>query len=343
MELSLLQKQALKTAFIGLLFLAISALVFYAFIDINVVSISLYAFLVFVCIYLIYLFQIKGFMHRQISRVYESNLFENEAFVKSDLDAIDLDALINKIKDFAESKHQEIDKLKDRDDFRRDFIGDISHELKTPLFTAQGYLLTVLDESIDDPDLQRKYLERTNKSIERLTYIVKDLDMIAKLESGMKLNYQKFNLIKVIQDVFEILEMKASKKNITLGLNESYDYPVLVRADKEKIEQVLINLLSNSIKYGTLNGSTLVSIDSYSPQQFIVNVADNGTGIPQEHIPRLFERFYRIDKSRSRDEGGSGLGLSIVKHIIEAHEQEVFVQSTPGKGSIFSFTINKVI
>ncbi len=342
MKLSLLQKQALKTAFIALLFLVISALAFYAFIDISAISIILYTFLVFLCIYLIHLFQIKGFMHRQIRRVYESNLFENEAFVKSDMDAIELDALINKIKNFAESKHQEIDTLKDRDDFRRDFIGDISHELKTPLFTAQGYLLTVLDESIDDPAIRRKYLERTNKSIERLTYIVKDLDMIAKLESGMKLNYQKFNLIKVIQDVFEILEMKANKKNITLGLNDSYDYPVLVRADKEKIEQVLINLLSNSIKYGSLNGSTLVSIDSYSPQQFIVNVTDNGAGIPQEYIPRLFERFFRIDKSRSRDEGGSGLGLSIVKHIIEAHDQEVFVKSEPDKGSTFSFTINKV-
>lgn len=343
MKLSILQKQALKAAFIGLLFLVTSALLFYSFIDINVISISAYALLVFACIYLIYLSQIKGFMFRQIRRVYESNLFQNEPFIKGDLDAIDLDALIKKIKDFAERKHQEIDKLNDRDDFRRDFIGDVSHELKTPLFTAQGYLLTVLDESIDDPALVRKYLERTNKSIERLTYIVKDLDMIAKLESGMKLNYQNFNLIKVIQEVFEILEMKANKKNITLSLNESYDYPVLVRADKEKIEQVLINLLSNSIKYGSLNGSTVLRIDSYSPHQISVNVTDSGVGISKEHIPRLFERFYRVDKSRSRDEGGSGLGLSIVKHIIEAHEQEVFVKSSPEKGSTFSFTINKVL
>ena len=231
--------------------------------------------------------------------------------------------------------------MHNRDDFRRDFIGDVSHELKTPLFTAQGYLLTVLDEDLEDPVLQQKYLERANKSIERLTYIVKDLDMIAKLESGMKLDQSKFNIITTINDVFELLEIRASKKNITLAFNEVYDYPILVKADKEKIEQVIINLLTNSIKYGSVNGSTLINVSTHSAHQVVVNVIDNGVGIDSKNIPRLFERFYRVDKSRSRDQGGSGLGLAIVKHIIEAHEQEVLVKSKVGEGSTFSFTLNK--
>lgn len=282
-------------------------------------------------------------MYLQFKRVYKTDLFENDPFLKKDLDDLNLDTFIEKIKRLVENKHDEINKLHDIDDFRRDFLGDVSHELKTPLFTAQGYLLTVLDNSIEDPALERKYLERTNKSIERLSYIIKDLDMIAKLESGMKLNQEPFNIIKTVNDVFEILEIKATKKNIILDFKEPYAYPILVRADKEKIEQVLINLISNSINYGTIGGSSLVSIGFHSAHQIIVSVTDNGVGIDKKNLPRLFERFYRIDKSRSREQGGSGLGLAIVKHIIEAHSQEVFVKSKLDQGSTFSFTLNKVL
>jgi two-component system phosphate regulon sensor histidine kinase PhoR len=282
-------------------------------------------------------------MSLQLKRVYESNLFKNEAYLNENLDFVNLEAFIEQIKDFAEHKHKEIDQLHNRDDFRRDFIGDVSHELKTPLFTAQGYLLTVLDDSIEDPVLRKKYLERTNKSIERLNYIVKDLDMISKLESGMKLYQLAFNIVKTIAEVFEILEMKANKKNISLDFYEPYNFPILVRADKEKIEQVLINLISNSINYGKVNGSIIVKIKNQSDSSILISVLDDGVGIDQKHLPRLFERFYRIDKSRSRDQGGSGLGLAIVKHIIEAHDQEIFVDSELGQGSTFSFTLNKVI
>jgi two-component system phosphate regulon sensor histidine kinase PhoR len=211
------------------------------------------------------------------------------------------------------------------------------------LFTAQGYLLTVLDDSVEDPELRRKYLERTNKSIERLSYIVKDLDMIARLESGMKLEQDDFNIVKTLADVFELFELKAGKKNIRIDFKEPYEFPIMVRADKEKIEQVIINLISNSIKYGRLGGSTLVSIKPHSVHQMIIHFEDDGVGIQKENLSRLFERFYRVDKSRSRNQGGSGLGLAIVKHIIEAHDQEVFVQSQPGQGSTFSFTLNKAV
>jgi len=217
----------------------------------------------------------------------------------------------------------------------------VAHELKTPIFTAQGYLLTILDDSLDDPVLVNKYLERTNKSIERLSYIVKDLDMIANLESGMKLEQDNFNIVKTLIDVFELFELKARKKNIRIDFKEPYEFPLLVKADKDKIEQIIINLLSNSIKYGKVGGSISVSIETHSVHQFIVKIEDNGLGIEQENLPRLFERFYRVEKSRSRDQGGSGLGLAIVKHIVEAHDQEVFVESKIGQGSVFSFTLNK--
>ena len=255
---------------------------------------------------------------------------------------IDFEKFIKRIRKFTETKHKEVEQLHNRDDFRRDFIGDIAHELKTPIFTAQGYLLTVLDDDLDDPVLIKKYLDRTNKSIERLSYVVKDLDMIAKLESGMKLEQDNFNMVKMLLDSFELFELKASKKNIRIDFKEPYEFPIMVRADKDKIEQVVMNLLSNSIKYGKVGGSTLVSIEAHSAHQFLIKFEDDGVGIDQGNITRLFERFYRVEKSRSRDQGGSGLGLAIVKHILEAHDQEVFVESTIDQGSIFSFTLNRV-
>lgn len=323
--------------------LILTAVILYFFIEISVFNVVVAVVIYFILVFLINEFQIKKFIYVQLNRVYTSNLFDNEPALKNRFKDVDFENFINRVKKFAENKHEEIEKLHNRDDFRRDFIGDVSHELKTPLFTAQGYLLTVLDDDMEDEDLKRKYLERTNKSIERLSYIVKDLDMIAKLESGMKLDQTRFNMVRVVNDAFELLEIRAGKKNISLVFSEPYDYPILVKADKEKIEQVLINLLSNSIKYGKINGVTSVKITSHSDHQIAVKVQDNGVGIDQKNIPRLFERFYRVDKSRSRDQGGSGLGLAIVKHIVEAHDQEVWVDSNIDEGSTFSFTVNKAI
>ncbi|WKK66062.1 sensor histidine kinase [Lutimonas zeaxanthinifaciens] len=343
MKLSLLQKQALRTGLIAVFILLFIGILFWFFINPGTFEIVLAVIVYLILIYMLFISQMKKFIYLQLQRVYESNLFDNEPVLKNRSSELDFERFIQKIKKFAETKHQEIEQLHDRDDFRKDFLGDVSHELKTPLFTAQGYLLTVLDDSVEDPELRKKYLERTNKSIERLGYIVKDLDMIARLESGMKLEQDDFNIVKTLADVFELFELKAGKKNIRIDFKEPYAFPIMVRADKEKIEQVAINLISNSIKYGKLGGSTLVSIEPHSVHQMIIHFEDDGVGIQKENLPRLFERFYRVDKSRSREQGGSGLGLAIVKHIMEAHDQEVFVQSEPGHGSTFSFTLNKAV
>jgi two-component system phosphate regulon sensor histidine kinase PhoR len=250
--------------------------------------------------------------------------------------------LTAEIEKFAQDKKIEIDTLNIREAYRKDFLGNISHELKTPLFTVQGYILTLLDGALEDKNVRRKYLLRANKGVERLIYIVKDLDMITKLEVGdLNLDLVDFDIIELIENVFELLEMKASKNNIILTFDMEYRYPILVHADRDKIQQVLTNLLVNSIKYGQENGTTEVSVENLIKNKVIVRVTDNGEGIAQRHIPRLFERFYRVDQSGSRSEGGSGLGLSIVKHIIEAHNEKIYVESTEGVGSEFSFTLEK--
>ncbi len=339
-----LHKQAfITTAFIVILIAALLFSFYYFDLNIDILSFVLLLLLAFVIIYFIIKISVKRFIYSQLKKIYRSSLFENELSFKNKNLETDFESFLKGFQEFTDRKHREIEKLNTRDDFRKEFLGDVSHELKTPLFTAQGYLLTLLDDSIDDKSIQKKYLERANKSIERLNFIVKDLDMIAKLESGMKLNNESFNIIKIINDVFEILDIKARKKNITLSFDSEYDFPLLVHGDSERIEQVLINLISNSISYGKNNGTTVVSVTSYSNKKMIITVSDNGIGIEKKHIPRLFERFYRVDKSRSREQGGSGLGLAIVKHIIEAHNQEVLVKSEPNKGSSFSFTLDKVI
>ena len=235
-----------------------------------------------------------------------------------------------------------MDTLKIREEYRRDFLGNVSHDLKTPLFTVQGYILTLLDGAIKDKRVSEKYLKRASKGVERLIYIVKDLDMITKLETGdLNLKKEKFDIIDLIRNVFELLEMRASKKEITLTFAMEYPKPIYVLGDVEKIQQVLSNLLVNSIKYGHLNGTTEVSVENLIKNKVIVRVTDNGEGIPKQHIPRLFERFYRVDQSGSRKEGGSGLGLAIVKHIIEAHGEKIYVESEVDVGSEFSFTLER--
>jgi two-component system phosphate regulon sensor histidine kinase PhoR len=251
--------------------------------------------------------------------------------------------LTKEIDKYARDKKIEIETLKVREEYRKEFIGNVSHELKTPLFTVQGYVDTLLDGGIQDEKIRKKYLTRASKGVERLTYIIKDLDMITKLEVGdLSLDKEEFDVVKLIQSVFELFEMKAAKKNITLTFDMDYLEPVMVYADIERIQQVLTNLIVNSIKYGRQKGTTEVSIENLIKNKAIVRVTDNGEGINNENLPRLFERFYRVDKSGSRKEGGSGLGLSIVKHIIEAHEEKMYVESELGVGSEFSFTLEKI-
>ncbi|NNE77640.1 MAG: two-component sensor histidine kinase [Pricia sp.] len=250
--------------------------------------------------------------------------------------------LTEEIEKFAKDKKVEIDTLKIREEYRKDFLGNVSHELKTPLFTVQGYIETLLDGAINDKNVRKKYLQRANKGVDRLIYIVKDLDFISKLEAGdLNLKKDTFNIIELIQNVFDLLEMRTEKKKIILTFDMEYENPIYVYADKEKIQQVITNLIINSIKYGHNEGTTEVSVENLIKNKVIVRVTDNGEGIPKQHIPRLFERFYRVDKSGSRSEGGSGLGLAIVKHIIEAHNEKIYVESEIGVGSEFSFTLEK--
>ena len=232
--------------------------------------------------------------------------------------------------------------LKVREEYRKEFLGNVSHELKTPLFTVQGYISTLLDGAMNDKKIRKKYLERAEKGVERLIYIVQDLDMIAKLEMGdLNIEIVSFDIVNLVQNVFDLLEMEASKKDILLLFDMKYNKPIMVLGDREKIEQVVINLIVNSIKYGKEKGSTEVSIENLTDDKIIVRINDNGEGIEKKNIPRLFERFFRVDKSGARSEGGSGLGLAIVKHIIEVHEEKIYVESEFGVGSEFSFTLKK--
>lgn len=239
-------------------------------------------------------------------------------------------------------RKSEINILKDQENYRREFLGNISHELKTPLFTIQGYILTLIEGAMKDKKVREKYLKRAAKGVDRLISIVKDLDLITQFESGIKtVDKTDFNIYELVENVFELMEFESEKNNIKLQCENDNSTPIYVYADQERILQVLTNLVVNSIKYGSNNGYTKVVIEDLNKEKVIIKVIDDGEGIEKKHLPRLFERFYRIDKNRSRKKGGSGLGLSIVKHIIEAHNEQIFVKSEIGEGTEFSFTLSK--
>ncbi|SDR79104.1 sensor histidine kinase [Christiangramia echinicola] len=306
------------------------------------ISLLIFATLCYLFTFLIIQYRVERFIYRRIKKVYDNvSLLDSKTLSPTQI-TTDMSSLTREVKKFAEDKKLEIETLKVREVYRKEFMGNVSHELKTPLFTVQGYILTLLDGAHKDKAIRKKYLARANKGVERLIYIVKDLDMITKLETGdLHLRYETFDIVELIQASFDLLEMKAARKEITLTFDIDYDDPVYVRADKERIQQVLTNLIVNSIKYGKKGGTTEISIENLIKNKVIVRVTDNGEGIEHENIPRLFERFYRVDKSGSRKEGGSGLGLSIVKHILEAHDEKIYVESVFGVGSEFSFTMEK--
>jgi two-component system phosphate regulon sensor histidine kinase PhoR len=245
------------------------------------------------------------------------------------------------VKEWAKEKKSEIDELRKQEKFRRDFLSNISHEFKTPLFAIQGYIEAIQDDDFEDKDLAKDFLAKAAKNVDRLSYLIKDLDEISKLESGeIPINLTRFKINDLIKEVFESMEAKARQHNIKLIFKQKYDEPILVNADREKIRQVLVNLIDNSLKYGKEEGNTAVSLFELH-DQVLVEVTDDGIGIEEKYLPRLFERFFRTDSSRSRQIGGSGLGLAIVKHIVEAHEQTINVRSTEGLGSTFGFTLQK--
>ena len=337
-------KYALKSAlYLTILSLAI-AIISYLFIyqSLGILAIVIFGILLFIVSFLVIQYRAERFIYQRVKSLYNDiSILDTKDLKKIDV-TTDIEGLTKSVQEYVEDKKEEIANLTERDSFRRDFIGNVAHELKTPLFTVQGYLLTLIEGAVNDKEIRDKYLDRASKGVDRLTSIVNDLDMITKLETdGLKMNKASFNIIELIQNVFDLFEMKAKKRNIKLIFDKIYSYPIKVNADLEKIEQVLINLVVNSIKYGRIGGTTTVSVENYNENKFIVKVIDNGEGIKQEHLTRLFERFYRVDQSRSREQGGSGLGLSIVKHIIEAHNETMLLKSDYGVGSEFSFTLEK--
>lgn len=288
--------------------------------------------------------RVQQFIYKKVQKIYDDVSLLDVSDLNKKIITSDMDALSKKVNEFAEGKRLEIETLQMRETYRREFLGNISHELKTPLFTIQGYILTLLEGAAKNKELRAKYLKRADKGVERLIYIIKDLDLITKLETNnLNLKLETIDLVSLIKSSFELLEIKAQKHKISLTFDKNYDAPILVKGDFERLEQVLLNLIVNALKYGKSGGITTVSIENFSNNQVVVNVKDDGEGIAKEHLSRLFERFYRVERSRSRKEGGSGLGLAIVKHIIESHKQQVFVKSTVGKGSTFSFTLEKVV
>jgi len=290
-----------------------------------------------ISIYIISFLFLKKFIHERVKVIYKSLTRQRGVSddVETDLNKVDedVDRMVNE-------RQREIEELKNMESFRREFLGNVSHELKTPIFNIQGYIHTLIDGAIRDENVNMQYLERSSKSVDRMINIVEDLEMISKIESNrLELEFTRWNIVDHIQELFDILEMKAKKRSITLSINNQ-SINNFVEADRDKISQVLINFIENSIKYGNEGGHTKVRLFEMG-ENILVEIADDGDGIPSEHLPRLFERFYRVDKSRSRSAGGTGLGLSIVKHIVDAHRQTINVRSTENVGTTFSFTLKK--
>lgn len=282
-------------------------------------------------LYVIFKYFLFDRLNRIVSRI--DPMFKGEPDFIHELDLT--------IERWSKERTAEIERLKKLENYRKEFLGNVGHELKTPIFNIQGYIMTLLDGGLEDPNINRAYLQRAEKSVNRMVSIVDDLEAITQLESGeLDLEYDSFDLIELVKDVLVGQEYRAQSKKITLTLSYFQNKPVIVKGDKFRVRQVLTNLVVNSIKYGRDNGETTIRMKEVG-DKVRVEVADNGIGISGEHLPRLFERFYRVDKSRSREMGGTGLGLAIVKHILEAHGQTIDVMSTVGAGSVFSFTLEK--
>ncbi len=295
--------------------------------------------------FLVIYFLLDRFVYRRIKLIYKiirksKSSIPNRKVLPQSRNPI-LDGVEKEVEQWAESQENEIETLRTLEAYRKRFIGNVSHELKTPIFSIQGYIYTLIDGGLYDENVNEKYLERAASNVERLLTIVQDLEEISKLESDdLMLDIQKFDIKALVNEIFSDLEVNATPRNIKLAFKDGADGAYNVMADREAIRQVLTNLILNSIKYGKENGVTKVSF-YVMDSQILVEVADDGIGISEKHLNHLFDRFYRVDKSRSRESGGSGLGLSIVKHILEAHKQSVNVRSTTGVGSTFGFTLDK--
>lgn len=299
----------------------------------------------FAAAYYIILRYLKKYIYRKIKVIYKTihqeKLKPGEKNKMVDIDSDIIGEVEKEVITWAEDQRRELEQYKAWAEYRRNFVGDISHELKTPIFNIQGYIESLIEGGLEDEAVNMKFLKRAATNVERLQTIVQDLEAIARLESGEAvLEMQTFDIKELIDEVFDDLEMKAKENKVELLFKEGASSGFSVRADRERIRQVLTNLINNSIKYGHDGGVSKVAFYDMD-KNILIEVADNGIGIPRQHINHVFDRFYRVDKSRSRRRGGSGLGLSIVKHIIESHQQTINVRSTPGLGSTFGFTLEK--
>lgn len=287
---------------------------------------------------------IERFLYHKVKIIYKTiHSLKRQGDARTRIQmSTDLLTEINKeVADWADEKIREVKDLRKAENYRREFIGNLAHELKTPVFNVQGYIETLLDTDLEDSALNRKFLDRANSACERLIDLLKDLDQIATIESGnMPLELSRFDVVQLAKDTADMLEPQAADRHVSLKLRNTNGKPIFVEADMKRIQQVFVNLLMNSISYGKELGETRIRFYDMD-DNVLIEIADDGMGIAMEHLPRLFERFYRVDKSRSRNEGGSGLGLAICKHIIDSHNQSISVRSTEGVGSTFAFTLKK--
>ena len=302
-------------------------------------------FVGFAIAYFVVLNYLDKYIYRKIKLIYKT-IHQQKVSTEIKKEGVDIDQPIiddveQEVEEWAEKQQNQIDQYERFAEYRRRYVGDISHELKTPIFNIQGYLHTLLEGGYHDEEIAMSFLKKAAKNVERLQTIVEDLGAISRLESGeLILDLEPFDIKELVSEVFEEVEMKSKEVGVDLTFKPGADIGFRVMADRESIRQVLVNLVTNSLKYGNVGGATRVGF--YDMESYILcEVADNGIGIPEKHLPHVFDRFYRVDKSRSRQKGGSGLGLAIVKHIIEAHQQTINVRSSQGLGSTFGITLAK--
>jgi len=337
------QQLSAATAFV--IALPVSVTIFYFYPVWWVAAVSL--LIIFGGAYSIIFFMMQQFVYRKIKLIYKL-IYQTKAskreefYYKNILPQKSIDEVREDVEEWAEQKKAEIEILQQNEAYRKEFLQNLSHELKTPIFAIQGYVHTLLAGAMNNPDVNTKFLSSTSRNIDRLVNLVDDLDEISKLESGEQLLYKEnFIIQELVKDVYESLALKAEEKQIKMQIKKGCELPLGVHADKEKIRQVFINLIDNAIKYGKQNGTIEASIYKIEGKKVLVEISDDGLGISEDHIGRIFERFYRTDTARSRKVGGSGLGLAICKHIIEAHGQTIHVRSTVDVGTTFGFTLDK--
>ncbi|MES2568390.1 MAG: ATP-binding protein [Bacteroidota bacterium] len=311
--------------------------------DLAIVLLSF--FISFIVSFFIIYYLFNQIVFRKIDKLYflvkeqQPKEIPNTEFQLDEVDSID--RLEEEIKKLAQERNRESEQKRNLDSYRKEFLGNVSHELKTPIFNIQGYISTLIDGGINDPTINIEYLKRADKSVDRMIQIIDDLETISQLEVGtLELELETYDIAQQVKDILEALEFQANKQGIKLQAAKKYEKPILVKADKFRIRQVLVNLITNSIKYGKEGGKTIIALNLFD-EQVIVEIKDNGIGISEKHLPRLFERFYRVDKGRSREQGGTGLGLAIVKHIIEAHNETIDVESSIKEGTTISFTVKR--